>query len=88
MKVICIDGKMDPNEFPGPMPTESEIYTVVDSRPGRGSDGLIRACYELAEFPPCEYGNLYRINKFIPLSSIDERELAEQRASTELTITL
>jgi len=73
MKVICIDGKIRPNEFPGEMPIEGNEYTVIEFVKGIGTDYNQYDCYALKEigvYPD----NLYDCDRFIPISSIDETE--------------
>lgn len=76
MKVICIDGeKPRPKEYKGFIPlVNGDTYEVIDHYIGRYTDGSGVQCYILRGI---DWG--YEVDRFIPLSEIDELELAAQR---------
>ncbi len=82
MRVICIDAR---NHFTGRMNfvlKQGETYEPA----GETTNPLGIECYILSGLPDTEYkpghsnnGPLYKKSRFIPLSTIDETELIEQR---------
>jgi hypothetical protein len=86
MKVLCINASLDLYERPYKdfKLIEGNIYTVVSERAGFDVNGFPVKCYDLAE----DGDMLHRVNKFIPLSEIDENEmLAKRDRSVTITIT-
>lgn len=80
MKVMCIDSKPTDGEFPGPMPVEGQVYTVSYQGWGYDTQDRRTPCYALEEIPPCATcDNLFDVYRFIPLSNIDELEIAQSR---------
>lgn len=76
MKVICIDAKYD-NKSSGSSGclVEGNVYTVVGESLGRGN-GIFELGYVLKEGKD---GWVYQKRRFIPLSTIDETELLQER---------
>lgn len=73
MKVLCIDDALRPCDFPGlPNVTEGCIYTVYKTCKGRGADGTYAVCYKLEEFKAINSDLCWDVDRFVPLSDIDE----------------
>lgn len=79
MKVICVDAKADGSEFVTGFLIENKIYTVVQECIIINVYGKTEIGYALEGIP--EYG--FPKYKFVPLSEIDETELAEQRKEVQ-----
>lgn len=78
LRVLCIDDKDRPNSVDSPSGwdiIEREVYTVCDEYISDDN----KRCYSLEEDPDCEYYG-YEADRFIPLSDIDEQEMAVERA--------
>ncbi len=74
MRVICIDANIPNKDIP--QLQDGKIYTVV------GYSEIRIGNYFLAEIPDIASNGLrcsYHSKRFIPLSTIDETELIEQR---------
>jgi hypothetical protein len=70
-KVICIDGKPRPKEYSHYPPIqEGKQYTITGQEVGYYTDGSPVKCYTILEAPNW----LYEIDRFIPVSEIDETE--------------
>lgn len=79
MKVICIDDTIRPNEFEeGPNIKEGCDYTVVNQCIGYDKKWNAGPCYELLETGTHW---LYDVDRFIPLSNIDETEMIREKES-------
>ena len=73
MKVMCIDDKERPGDYPGsPNVAEGDVYTTTCTCKGYGRDGSIVLSYKLEEF---DQKFCWDCDRFIPLSDISETEM-------------
>jgi hypothetical protein len=84
MKVLCIDGTREKDDFSGPLPKEGQIYTVTGEYMGYNIfHQPVGMCYVIEEL--CPEGTLiYDKHKFLPLSDIDEESILQEREKEEL----
>lgn len=85
MRVLCIDDKQRPGDYPGsPNVREGCEYVVVDTCKGYGRDGSVVLSYKLEGFNK-KY--CWDCDRFIPISDISETDMerdyrfAEERAN-------
>lgn len=73
MKVICIDDRERPGDYPGsPNVSEGDIYTTTCTCKGYGRDGSVVMSYKLEEF---DQKYCWDCDRFIPLSDISETDM-------------
>jgi hypothetical protein len=73
MKVICIDDRERPGDYPGsPNVLEGGIYTTTCTCKGYGRDGSVVMSYKLEEF---DQKFCWDCDRFIPLSDISETDM-------------
>lgn len=73
MKVLCIDDKIRPGDFPEtPNVTEGRIYHTTCTCQGRGVDNSLALSYKLEEF---DQKYCWDCDRFIPLSDLSETEM-------------
>ena len=73
MKVICIDDKDRPGDYPGsPTISEGSVYNTLTTCKGYGKDGSVVLSYKLEEF---DQKYCWDCDRFIPLSDISETSM-------------
>jgi hypothetical protein len=73
MRVLCIDDKERPGDYPGsPNVKEGSVYNTITSCKGYGKDGSVVLSYKLEGFSKkfC-----WDCDRFIPISDISEKDM-------------